>query len=512
VALFILPRESDPSVLLDRLEEDFALRKGETTRVRVSYLDTFDWRIMDGGFTLTAERRGGKARLKLAGNDGGVIECRVPGVPAFSDDLPPGLFRETLGGLSKVRRLLPMGTARWSETPWVVLNEDEKTVVRLLLREGTARAPEGGEHEPVPPCLRLLPLKGYGPEYRRVRSAFRRLGLVPAAERNELQGILEALGRTPERHSSSAVLPLSADLRADEAVRLIHRELLTTMRVNLDGVLRDLDPEFLHEFRVATRRARSALSQIKGVFPPETVAHFKEEFRWLGTRTGPTRDMDVYLLKIPAYRNALLDSARTHLDPLVTFLEKKKLQAHRRLVRSLESGRYESMVQAWSEFLDREEAATNPPPNAGRPVAWVARERILKVFRRILARGSQIGWDSPPEALHRLRIEGKKLRYLMTFFQSLFPPEAMAPIIGELKKLQDNLGDFNDLRVQAAALRGFAEEMLDTGVGPPATLMAMGQLMGQLEERQGVERRVFRKRFRTFARRENRRRFEELFG
>jgi len=222
--------------------------------------------------------------------------------------------------------------------------------------------------------------------------------------------------------------------------------------------------------------------------------------------------MDVYLLKIPSYRKALPENARADLDPLVTFLEKKKLQAHRRLVRSLESRRYRDLVRSWSGFLEEETPANPPPPNAGRPVAAVARERILKVFHGILTRGREIGWDSPAEALHRLRIEGKKLRYLMTFFQSLFPSEAMAPMIGELKKLQDNLGDFNDLRVQAGALRGFAEEMLDTGVGPPATLMAMGQLMGQLEERQGVERRVFRKRFRTFARRENRRRFEELFG
>ena len=78
--------------------------------------------------------------------------------------------------------------------------------------------------------------------------------------------------------------------------------------------------------------------------------------------------------------------------------------------------------------------------------------------------------------------------------------------------LQDNLGDFNDLQVQVAALHTFADEMMETGVGPPATLMAMGQLMGQLEAEQVLERRAFHKRFRAFARKENRRRFEELFG
>ena len=42
---------------------------------------------------------------------------------------------------------------------------------------------------------------------------------------------------------------------------------LQTLRINEDGVRKDLDSEFLHDFRVAVRRTRSALSQIKGVFP-----------------------------------------------------------------------------------------------------------------------------------------------------------------------------------------------------------------------------------------------------
>jgi CHAD domain-containing protein len=512
VSLFTLPPDSDPPGILERLQEAFPLQLQETSQERVTYLDTFDWRLMDAGFTLVAASRGRQFRLTLFSNDGEAVESRSSRLPAFADDLEDERFRKALSKRAKIRRLLPQARAEWSRQLWAVLNEDEKTVARILVRNGRARVSGAHTLQPVSARLQLRPLKGYGTEQRKVATALRRVGATRATPRNELQGILEGLGSPPERHSSSTVVQLAPELRADHAARIIHLELLKTLEVNLNGVLKDLDTEFLHEFRVAGRRARSALSQIKGVFPEPIVSRFGEEFRWLTTRTGPTRDVDVYLLKIPSYQDALPEGVRDELVPLVSFLEKKKRQRHRRLVRSLTSARYARLTDSWYEFLHEPKQEATPTPNAGRPIALVARERILRAFHKILKMGSGIGWDTPAESLHRLRIACKKLRYLLGFFQSLFPPETLNPLIKELKMLQDNLGDFNDLQVQSAALRAFAEEMMTTGVGPPATLMAMGQLMGQLEAEQVLERRAFHKRFGAFARRGNRQRFEEAFG
>jgi CHAD domain-containing protein len=495
------------------LQEAFPLQLLERSREHVAYFDTFDWGITDGGFTLTAARSGRGVRLNLCATDGETLELRSRRLPDFASDLEDGPFKETLSRCAKIRRLLLRARAIWSRELWAVLNEDQKTVARILVRKGSASVPNDREFHPVPPRLQLLPLKGYRAEFRKVAAGLRKAGARRPSQTNELEGILEALDQTPERHSSSTVLHIPPGTRADDAARLIHRELLLTMEVNLDGVLKDLDSEFLHEFRVAGRKARSALTQIKGVFPESAVRHFGQELRWLGSRTGPTRDLDVYILKIPTYRDALPEGVGEELGPLLGFLAKRKEREHRRLVRSLTSKRYSRLMTSWGRFL--EEPAVEgplPPPNAGRPVEAVARERILTVFGKILSKGRRIRPETPAEALHRLRITCKQLRYLLSLFQSLFPPEALKPLIKELKSLQDNLGDFNDLRLQSLALHTFAEEMMALGVGPPATLMAMGQLMGQLEEKQVAERGAFRKRFRTFARRENRKRFEELFG
>ena len=75
---------------------------------------------------------------------------------------------------------------------------------------------------------------------------------------------------------------------AEEAGRAIHRLLLDTVLRNEDGVRRDLDTEFLHDFRVATRRARCALAEMKRVFPAETVQFLRAgvEMAWYDDGTG----------------------------------------------------------------------------------------------------------------------------------------------------------------------------------------------------------------------------------
>jgi CHAD domain-containing protein len=145
-------------------------------------------------------------------------------------------------------------------------------------------------------------------------------------------------------------------------------------------------------------------------------------------------------------------------------------------------------------------------------VAVTVTGAIRRALGRVLEVGSDIGPDTDPEALHRLRILCKKLRYLITLFRSLFPPEELGPIVAELKQLQSHLGEFNDLHVEQVALRTSAEELMATGSGPPSTLLAMGQLLGRLEGEQTQHRAAFRTRFSRFARKKNLKRFEALFG
>ena len=99
--------------------------------------------------------------------------------------------------------------------------------------------------------------------------------------------------------------------------------------------------------------------------------------------------------------------------------------------------------------------------------------------RRVRKEGRAIGPDSPPEEMHELRKSCKKLRYLMEFFQSLYPAVEVRGCQA-LKTILDNLGGFQDLAVQAAHLREMAARMRAEGLAEPGTLLAMGTLIGDL--------------------------------
>ena len=116
---------------------------------------------------------------------------------------------------------------------------------------------------------------------------------------------------------------------------------------------------------------------------------------------------------------------------------------------------------------------------------------------------------SPAEDLHDLRIRAKKLRYLLEFFGGL-APQRTAPFVAELKRVQDNLGDFNDYEVQQDKLTDFAQEMAKAGQAPTETLLAMGRLLDRLDAGWHKERKRFANRFKRFSAKENRKAFRAL--
>ena len=72
-------------------------------------------------------------------------------------------------------------------------------------------------------------------------------------------------------------------------------------------------------FRIAIRRTRSALGQIKGVFPERAVKRFVARFAWLGTITSEPRDFDVYLLGFDGLKAELPGAYQTDIEILRGF-------------------------------------------------------------------------------------------------------------------------------------------------------------------------------------------------
>ena len=99
----------------------------------------------------------------------------------------------------------------------------------------------------------------------------------------------------------------------------------------------------------------------------------------------------------------------------------------------------------------------------------------------------------------------------MEFFSSLFPSKNINKGIKLLKKLQDNLGDFNDLRVQEEYLLQISKELSVTQEQTNRTLVAIGSLIGALEREREMIKDAFAETFLEFTSQENRNLFKELF-
>jgi CHAD domain-containing protein len=305
-------------------------------------------------------------------------------------------------------------------------------------------------------------------------------------------------------------LRLLPDERADAGLARVYLSLLASMEANRAGCLVLDDVEAVHDLRVATRRTRAGLSEIRRVLDPAVVEARKAEFRAVGDATGEARDMDVFLLKWDRLMARVVEADRPALEPVRALIRERRDLAQTPMEALLGSADYSALLAGWRHFLEQLPADAGPK-HADRPLLRVARSRIKKRYRRVVRRGLAIDEHTEEEALHRLRLDCKKLRYLLEFFRSLFDAEQMTRFIATLKQLQDNLGDFNDCAVQVVVLGDLADELRSRGTDA-ATLAALARLIEAVRSVQRDDRAAFRSAFEPFAAEPTRLLFDSLFA
>jgi hypothetical protein len=92
----------------------------------------------------------------------------------------------------------------------------------------------------------------------------------------------------------------------------------------------------------------------------------------------------------------------------------------------------------------------------------------------------------------------------------LHDPAGYTKVVGDLKRLQDCLGEFQDTEVQIEEIRALAAAMLAAREAPAVTLLAMGEVTAGLAARQRAARADFERRFAAFADIDGQRRMSAL--
>jgi CHAD domain-containing protein len=510
---FFIADDAEAAKIISSLKCELGHVESQPERkVRRVYYDTFDWRLHQAGYTLACESAPGSGRSEVRKLGSGRLVLRAPESAArFAWENPVGPLREFLNKTIEIRALLPIVEMYSSLKTHSIRDKRGKAVLNIVQEIGTAALPDGNRDVEMKPRLRLEPVRGYSDTLRRAIAVLRK-SKISEADRDILDEALSVVGRTIEKYQPKPTLPLSHDMPTIRAMSKILLHLRYVMEQNLHGTVEDLDSEFLHDFRVSVRRTRSALALIKGVFPGDLIRPFRDEFKWLGDITGPTRDLDVYLLKFPEYCRRLPETTRPDLEPFRDFVQCHQAREQKTLARHLQSPRLGKLLADWQEFLESSPEPEQLPPTAAMPIGDLARAKIWKTCRKFVREGEVIGADSPDQAIHELRITGKKLRYLLEFFQNLFPQKPMLQLVKAMKMMQDFLGDFQDLTVQQQQLHEFSEQMKQEKDVPAASLLAMGRLVEDMARQQQVMRLEFHDHFLAFNRGEHSRYFEKLFA
>jgi CHAD domain-containing protein len=471
-----------------------------------TWLDTFDWQLYKAGLTLQFEqaRRGGRLVLSKADGTPQAEQpvTRWPRRPGLAEDLPAGPVRDRILVLTSPRALLPIVKATSTVSVNRLLNADGKTVARLVEDHVTVTAPTpntaGGTTAELPPRLAVTEVRGYPGQARKAAGLLASTPGVSHASQSVFIAALTALGRHPADYTSGVDAEITATMPAPVAVARLLLRLLDTIEINVDGVLRDIDTEFLHDLRVAVRRTRSAIKLLGRVLPADLAEHFKVEFKWLGDVTTPVRDLDVHLLGFDALTEQLAAASPADLEPLRAFLARRRAREFRRLAAALRGPRFRAITDDWRKALL--EVRDMDGPRRRRPTtAALALSATGRSFRRIAAQGAAITSDSPPESLHDLRKRAKELRYLLEFFAPLHDQVAYRKVLSDLKQLQDCLGEFQDSQVQRHEIHALADAMLAERAAPAATLLAMGEIAAKLALSQAEARAEFSARFARFA-------------
>ena len=499
---------------------------------RRTLLDTFDWRLHKAGLTLDYAARsvGGELTLADQAATAGQLEITQPVTgwqaarPHLMSEVPGGPVASRIGDLVAPRALLPVVTVSTATTVYRLLNQDAKTVARLLVEQSAIGGQRSGPHTTrMAPRLSIAEVRGYPGQARRaVRLVDTAVGIT-TAEESALTEALRLLGRRPGDYSNKVDTPITAAMPPSQAAATILLRLLDTIDANVGGVLADTDTEFLHDLRVSVRRTRSALKLFGDVLTltEGELAFFAAEFKWVGDLTTPTRDLDVHLLDFDDTAHSLSAAKPDDLEPFRTYLEQRRRREFRALTRGLKSARFTELRSNWRTRLTTIESSHSVARSttgrsgqgrhaAGGTTGTLAAERTRAAFAKVARRGAAITAQSPAESLHDLRKRCKELRYALEFFAPLHDRTTQAKVVGELKRLQDCLGEFQDTEVQITEIRALATAMLAAGEAPAVTLLAMGEVTAGLVTRQRAAREDFGRRFAAFAGIDGQRRMSAL--
>ncbi|WP_322028346.1 CHAD domain-containing protein [Paraburkholderia sp. J76] len=207
----------------------------------------------------------------------------------------------------------------------------------------------------------------------------------------------------------------------------------------------EVDPDAFHQLRVAFRKLRALYWAYSPWLGEEATAQASDEFKRLAAVAGGTRDWDI--------AGDLLETAQksdASIERLVTAVREKRAQAVAHSQAMIDSGAVEAFL---NDAVLRAQTTLQSCCD-DLPISAFAKKRVRLAQRTLRKRSRRAARSETgrEENLHDVRKAGKKLRYLLEFFQPVIKG-GHDRTIKELTSVQKTLGEFNDIAASETLIR-----------------------------------------------------------
>ena len=198
----------------------------------------------------------------------------------------------------------------------------------------------------------------------------------------------------------------------------------------------DEDVEHVHQLRVSTRRAQSALRLFRDALPSKRRRWWNRRLKHLRNAAGRARDLDVLIERLDPQT---VDATEGSLQNIVADLKRQRRHEQKPLRRIWKESRREDLDRELRRLV--------------RPVRWrgtgpepsfhsAARQSLTPLVNGFFVAGAADLND--PEKMHLMRLAGKKLRYAIELLSGAFDANLREKLYPEFARIQRDLGEIND--------------------------------------------------------------------
>ncbi len=259
-----------------------------------------------------------------------------------------------------------------------------------------------------------------------------------------------ALFKLPKKHKIAD--KIKPHFKSVDVISTILYQYLQNIKLYKEKILKAYSDEDLHQLRVNIRRSRAIIRMMGTVFTDKQRLYHDKRLASVAKFTNKKRDLDVF---IAAFDGEFSDEVHDELRYFYHDISRQREAEEENVKKFLQEETLTSYLKELETFLTQSSSRAHV---AKEPIALFLEARIELMIQHIMKKIKKYKQERKEEHLHKVRISFKKLRYILESFDKLFYKKNVKALLKGVKKLQNDLGIFNDLCVQHLFLENYLKK------------------------------------------------------